>query len=158
MGKRGPAKTPTAILKLHGSRLAKDRDKVQPKPSRGAPRCPASLSDEAKQVWRQIVPKLIDMRVLCKVDAGTLERYCDEFARWRRASDFIKQHGESYPIKNADGSLKYVQQFPQVSISSKLSASLLRIEQEFGLTPSARAGLSVTPQPTADPKQSRYFA
>ena len=51
-------------------------------------------------------------------------RYCDALVRWRKA---------------ANGQPKCFQQYPQVSLHHKLGLMLLRLEQEFGLTPSARA-------------------
>jgi phage terminase small subunit len=38
-----------------------------------------------------------------------------------------------------------------------LAPILLRIEQEYGLTPSARAGLAVQPRKTEEEMESRYF-
>jgi len=47
-------------------------------------------------------------------------------------------------IRDDEGKVKYMQSTPAATMLSKLAASMLRIEQEFGLTPSARSGLSAT--------------
>jgi P27 family predicted phage terminase small subunit len=45
-------------------------------------------------------------------------------------------------IRDDKGKVKYMQSTPAATMMTKLAASMLRIEQEFGLTPSARSGLS----------------
>ncbi len=64
-----------------------------------------------------------------------------------------------YPLKDEEGKIKYVAPWPQVSIANKLAQQLTRLEQEFGLTPSARARLQLSPakkEPTAHDK-GRFF-
>lgn len=154
MGKRGPAKTPTPVLQLRGSWRADTRD-GEPQGPEGTPECPARLLDEARQIWDEIVPILDNMGVLTLADGNALTRYCSMFVRWWKAEEFLQKNGDSYPIyqttkggelvydKNGRKILRYMQQWPQVSIAKSLNASLLRLEQEFGLTPAARAGLSI---------------
>ena len=48
-----------------------------------------------------------------------------------------------FPIKNEDGTIKYLQQFPQVGIANNLAAQLNRLEAEFGLTPSSRTRIRI---------------
>ncbi len=55
----------------------------------------------------------------------------------------MKDHGPVFPIRDENGNLKYLQQIPQVGMANKLAAMLLRIEQEFGMTPASRADLYV---------------
>jgi P27 family predicted phage terminase small subunit len=99
------------------------------------------------------------MGVLTKADGNTLSRYCRLWSRWRKAEAFIDQHGEVYPLKDDAGNVKCVQQWPQVAIANKLAQQLTRLEQEFGLTPSARARLQLAPAGAAVPDhdKSRFF-
>ncbi len=85
-----------------------------------------------------------------RTDRNALARYCDAWSRWQNAAAFLDKHGDAYPIKGTDGTLKYMQQFPQVSIYHKLAAVLLRLEQEFGMTPSARTAIVVKPDEADD--------
>lgn len=142
MGRRGPAPTPTSKLKLKGT-LRKHRSRKEPKPDPTIQECPDFLDDLAKQVWQEIVLQLAEMNVLTRIDANALARYCGYFSRWRMAEAFIEKHGEVYPIKTDDGSVKHIQQVPQVAISHKLGTLLTRLEQEFGMTPSARSRIQV---------------
>ncbi len=75
MGRRGPAPTPTNLLRLRGSPLAtKRRDRTEPKPDPTRPRCPSWLDEEAKAAWRQLVPHLDAMRVMTRIDGNALAR------------------------------------------------------------------------------------
>ena len=150
MGLRGPRPMPTKQLELRGSPRAKRR-KNEPKPCGNLPDAPKWLDDEAKEVYRQIVKDLGTMGVGKRPDHRPLLRYSRLWVRWKRADLHLQKYGESYPIKNADGSVKCFVQFPEVSIVAKLSVLLLRIEQEFGLTPSARARITVDIAAPDDP-------
>jgi P27 family predicted phage terminase small subunit len=142
MGRRGPPPTPTKILEMRGSRRANKRE-GEPDPPAGRPRCPSWLDAEAKACWRQLVPDLEAMGILGRIDQKPLARYCQLWARWRRAEEFIQKHGEAYPLKDERGQVKCLVQFPQVAIAHKLSLALSRIEAEYGMTPSARARINV---------------
>jgi P27 family predicted phage terminase small subunit len=109
-------------------------------------------------VWKQIVPVLDGLGVLTKIDGNALARYCRLFVRWRQCDAFIREHGESYETTDQNGRVTSYQQYPEVGIVNKLSVLLLRLEQEFGLTPSARARIEVDVEPPrgADDKE-RFF-
>jgi P27 family predicted phage terminase small subunit len=148
MGRRGPVPTPTAILKQRGSWRAKAREGKEVKGPVGTPICPSWLNQEAKNTWKRIVPKLRAMNVLTMIDGEALARYCQVSSRWKRAELFIQKHGDTYPLKDEKGQIRCLQQFPQVAIANKLAIQLARLEQEFGLTPSARSRITqVSGQP-----------
>ena len=163
MGLRGPTPTPTEILKRRGSREVAKRDR-EPRPEKGAPRCPAWLDKEAKAVWRQLVPQLEAIGVLTKIDGNALARYCRLFVRWKQCDAFVRKYGETYTTgyhkdeKTGVSKPTSFQQFPEVGIINKLGPQLLKIEQEFGLTPAARARIQVTPRPAAQTQgKERFF-
>ena len=146
MGRRGPAPTPTPILQLRGSWRANAR-KNEPSPARKAPAKPRGMSREASATWDYLVPKLVKMGVLAEVDRNALHRYCETWARWKRAGKFLRENGETYPLyetdKNGNERVKYHAPFPEVSIYRGTSDMLHRMEQQFGLSPSARASIEV---------------
>jgi len=166
MGARGPAPTPTKILQMRGSRWPERLGINEPLPEAGAPTCPSWLPTDAKAAWKQLAPVLLDMGVLTKADRLALARYCRLFMRWRRAEDFLDKHGEVYPIRKVvtdrDGNERVEvvgsAPFPQVAIAAKLADQLLRLEQNFGLTPSARSRIQVPGKSKdADDGKSRFF-
>ncbi len=140
MGKRGPPPTPKALLKLRGSWRGDLIDNT-PDPSPGKPTRPAWLSGDAAKAWKRLVPVLDKAGMLSKVDGNALGRYCQLWARWRDAEDFIAKHGTTYPIRRSEKVTEF-RPFPQVKIAATLADQLLRLEQHFGLTPSARTRLT----------------
>ncbi len=139
MGRRGPKPTPTAILKVRGSWRARlNPDEPQPQP--GIPSMPGKIRPEAKLAWKRIVPKLQAMGVLTTVDGETLARYCTLAARYWEAEDFLRKHGQTYPVRDGDG-VSGFRKFPQASIANELAATLARIEASFGMTPADRTRL-----------------
>ena len=94
--------------------------------------------------WNRLVRATRRVDPLTHADRQALAVYCDTWSRWREASDFVRKHGAFLPVKDDSGKLKYLHQFPQVSIAQKLLTNLLRYQQEFGLTPSSRSGIEST--------------
>lgn len=86
------------------------------------------------------------MSVLSRIDGNALARYCRLWSRWKKVEQFIDKHGDTYPIKDDSGKIKCLMPFPQVAIAHKLAGLLGRLEQEFGLTPSARSRIAVPPR------------
>ena len=160
MGRRGPAPTPTPILQLRGSTLvSKRRQKNEAQVPAGAPDRPDWLDEDARKMWDHLLPMLDGMGVLTRVDGNSLARYCRLWSRWRKAESFIEEKGDMYPLRGDDGQVKCFQQWPQVAIANKLAQQLTRLEQEFGMTPSARARLQVAPTATGmtGSAKSRFF-
>ena len=146
MGRRGPKRTPSDVLRLRGSRQA-ERRVSEPNPPAKIPKPPAWLEVDAKRCWKKILPRLLEMRVLRQIDENALARYCTTWVRWRKANEFLAKNGETYMLKDADGKPKCLQQFPQVAVANRLAQHLLRLEQEFGMTPASRPNLEVVPPP-----------
>lgn len=161
MGRRGPAPTPTNVLKLRGSTLVTQRRlQNEVKGPTGNPECPDWLDEDGKAMWEKLVPQLSAMGILTKVDGNALGRYCRLWARWRKAEDFITERGEMYPLKDDQGNVKCFQQWPQVAIAHKLSQQLTKLEAEFGMTPSARARIQLNNSPATESRshdKGRFF-
>ena len=128
MSKPGPQPTPTAVLDMRGSWRAKAR-KNEPKPPAGKAICPARLSVEAKRHWKRLATRLYRMGVLSVIDREAFARYCSLLARW-------------YEVERVN----------DIDASMKISAHLLQLEREFGMTPSARASMATT---EPNPRENR---
>ena len=96
------------------------------------------------------MPLLQGVRVMTNADIDALARYCDSYEWWRATRAKLKKEGDTYPILNDGGEVKYIAQRPEVSIAHKLAQQLRQLEQDFGLNPSARASLSVEKETTPD--------
>jgi len=104
-----------------------------------------------------MVPVLKEMRILTRVDRDALTAYCETFARWKAAQQFLDQHGEVYPIRDETGKIRYMQPFPQVFIARSHLQTLRSYQQEFGMTPSARTRVHEIPGLARDPEEVRFF-
>ena len=163
MGSRGPTPTPTSIKLDRGSwrGVAESKNCVVAKS--GRPRCPAWLDPKAKQAWKVIIPELEKLGVLATCDGKALALLCEAFAEWKSAKQAVAKMGPVYPIKNPDGTVKYLQQNPYVSIARKSGADLLRLLREFGLTPASRTRIEIATnngqdESTTDPRYQLKLA
>ena len=136
MASRGRKPKPTAIKKLKGNPGCRPLNIAEPKPT-GSPVCPDWLEDEAKAEWERMGKILEDMGVLTEVDTMAFAGYCQAYARWKEAEEFLSQHGSI--IRTPNG---YLQQVPQVSIAQTNLKIMLKFCEQFGLTPSARSRIT----------------
>jgi P27 family predicted phage terminase small subunit len=146
MARPGTKPKPTKLKVLEGTR--KDRvNQSEPSPPKVAPECPKWLLDEAKAEWNRMAPILEQMGLLTSIDKAAFAGYCQAYAKWRGAEEFLKEHGTTYkiPKRGKDGKVIsiYMAPFPEVAIAR---ASLEQVRQfcvEFGLTPSSRGRISL---------------
>ena len=75
-------------------------------------RCSSWLEQEAKNEWRRMSKTLEAMGLLTQVDKAAFAGYCQAYARWKEAEEFLSKHGTIF--KTPSG---YIQQVPQVSIA-----------------------------------------
>jgi P27 family predicted phage terminase small subunit len=76
--------------------------------------------------------------VLTQVDKAAFAGYCQAYARWKEAEEFLSKHGTIF--KTPSG---YIQQVPQVSIAQTYLKVMKDFCSEFGLTPAARTRIQV---------------
>ncbi len=63
-----------------------------------------------------------------------------------------------YPLKDDNGKTKCFQEWPQAAIANELAIQLTRLEQEFGMTPSARTRIQVNVRPRPiDANKAKFF-
>ena len=134
MATRGRKPKPTAMKELEGNPGKHPLNTSEPKPNKKAPACPKWLEPEAKKEWRRLAKQMEAIGILTEVDMAAFAGYCQAYARWREAEDFITQHGSIF--KTPSG---YVQQVPQVSIAQQNLKIMQSFATEFGLTPACRA-------------------
>ena len=147
MGKRGPAPVPTKIKIARGT--LRSRNKTEPQPPASGVTMPGHLGEVAAARWRELLPLLQAVRVMTDADVEALARYCDTYEWWLATRAKLRKDGDTYPILNDGGEIRYIAQRPEVSIAHKLATQLRQLEQDFGLNPSARTSLHVE-KPKAD--------
>ena len=133
---RGRKKTPTAILEKRGSWRAKTRQH-EPiyDPVKSDMAIPSILKAEGKKIWKDIFPRLANMGVLTDVDLAAFTRYCFYWQRWKEA---LKK--------------------PETKISDlvKLENIILKLEQQFGLTPVSRPNITSNQVDNEDKDQKKH--
>lgn len=137
MAERGRKPTPTAIKVLEGNPGKRPLNTNEPKPQKKAPRCPSWLEDEAKKEWKRLAKQMEQLGILTEIDMAAFAGYCQAYARWKEAEEFISKHGTI--VKTPSG---YWQQVPQVSIAQTYLKIMNRFCEQFGLTPSSRSRIS----------------
>jgi P27 family predicted phage terminase small subunit len=137
VAQRGRKPKPTAVKQLEGNPGKRKLNRDEPKPEKKAPKCPSWLDKEAKKEWRRTARQLEQLGILTEVDMAAFAGYCQAYARWKEAEEFITKHGTI--VKTPSG---YWQQVPQVSIAQTYLKIMNRFCEQFGLTPSARSRIS----------------
>ena len=136
MATRGRKPTPTAIKELEGNPGKRKLNENEPKPERKAPACPKWLDKDARKEWHRLAKKMEAIGVLTEVDMAAFAAYCQSYARWKEAEEFITEHGTL--VRTPSG---YWQQVPQVSIAQTYMKQMGKFATEFGLTPASRSRL-----------------
>jgi hypothetical protein len=112
---RGRKKTPTAILRLRGSRRADDRPD-EPEALRGVPIPPAWLSDRARDKWAEVCRALIGLGVLSAPYTAGVVLLVDaiaDFAYWaeREAENPRDCVAIGLKAKASERAMKYLEKF-----------------------------------------------
>lgn len=134
MGKRGPQPQPTAVLARRGSWRAKIRV-GEPRPSGEIKPAPDWLDGDAAEMWDFLLPQLTATGVMTRIDWATLARYCEMWSQWL--------------VCRADP-----ERFDRYM---RLNGDLLKIEREFGMTPSSRSSIKVDPPAENANNKLRFF-
>lgn len=154
MGLRGIPPTPTRILELRGSRKAEGRT-GEPQAEQGAPPEP-ELTPAQLAIWRRLCDEIDSLGVLTVVDGWQLERYARFIDRWRNVEKALDRLGTDLLAVVVGEATNTA--FKRLSVESrKLDGVLKQIEQQFGLTPSARVRLVAEPKnkPQGIPSRKR---
>ena len=138
MGRRGPKPTPTNILAMRGSPVARAR-KDEPRPPEGEPVMPEWLEGEARAEWERLIPLLGSMGVLSRIDGSALAALCQSWGEYRRYTAVLSAEGAA--TTNARGN---VTKHPAATVQQEAFGRWAKLMREFGLTPAARVGLAHT--------------
>lgn len=135
--KPGPRPQPTALRLLHGARVT-DVNQAEPIPTTLLPVCPEDEPEDVQEVFRYTVRQLDHMGIASAADVDTLIAYCWAVVNHRNASRVLAR--SPILVMGPGGGLV---QNPALRVQTQQAQLVARLAAEFGLTPSARAGIEV---------------
>lgn len=100
-------------------------------------RMPEWLDDTGQEVWKKTVKDMSGFDLLDRVDEDMLATYCDAVARYREASQKIREEG--YTTLNAQGTETVS---PYVKASQSYARLIAQYAEKLGLSPNGRARLA----------------
>lgn len=170
MGRRGPPRTPTKLKLLRGCPSGKKnipKGEAQPEVLHGTTP-PADMTEPGKVIWRELAPKLEELGLFTTLDGFAFRRYCELMARWGAASRRIQETGQTHVpifhelteaqrVAGERPKLKYLQELPESIEFRRLPSELLRLEQQFGMTPASRAAINILPKSKDAPNDIQKF-
>ena len=141
---------PLKILRGNPGRepLGRIAERMPPSPG-DSTEPPADLVGVALKKWLASVPMLSTMRVWSEDAATTWARYCRTYALWLETQNYIEKNGQVY--ETVSGLYKAR---PETILCRGYSADLLRIEQSFGLVPSAKSSVTIQGHAGVDPMEA----
>ena len=150
MANRGRTPKPTALKILEGNPGKRPLNQNEPSPEKKAPECPSWLEPEAKKEWERMADIMEGIGILTEIDMTAFAGYCQAYARWKEAEEFLSKHGTIF--KTPSG---YIQQVPQVSIAQTYLKVMKDFASQFGLTPASRTRIQVNTEnnDTDDPME-----
>ena len=137
----GPAPKPTHLKLLQGNPGRRPLPKNEPQPEIGAPTRPHWLLPEAKREWSRIVPELLRLGLLAKIDRAMISMWCQCWALYVEAIRDIRENGTAFTTEKG-----YEGPRPSVGMMNKMIEKMTALSARFGMTPSDRSRISV-PKP-----------
>ncbi|HLZ08607.1 MAG TPA: phage terminase small subunit P27 family [Chloroflexota bacterium] len=149
---------PTAVKKLRGKPGHRALNTLEPVADVGEPPIPPDLPKLAVEEWKDIVPKLLRLKVLSDSDGKALAAYCFAYARWREAEEEVGRHGIliEEPVMGGPADNREVVGYkykrnPAIQVVAEFLKIMKSYLVEFGLTPAARSRLRIEKPKEADP-------
>lgn len=139
MGKRGPAPAPTKLRLLRGDHPERI-NRNEPQPAGLPVERPDWLSPDALAKWDDLAPHLESMGLMSSADTDLLAAYCECYARWKRLAQLAAKSPPVFRTEGPDGETTFKRN-PMWSQVRDAEAAMRVLAREFGLSPSARAGL-----------------
>jgi P27 family predicted phage terminase small subunit len=135
----GRTPKPVEIKKLEGN-PGKRELPVGPNILPGEPEPPDSVRNDPVSLieWQRIVPELMHVNLLAKVDMGAIAAYCQAFSLWQKASESVERDGILIPGPSG------VRKNPAIGIMLDAWKAVRAFASEFGLSPASRSKVSHT--------------
>jgi len=151
----GNKKKPLKLKLLEGNPRHENLDYEEPIPESGEPDTPSHLSSYAETIWDNTCDHLRGMNILAKCDEVVIETFARITARWQALERDIDNEGQFMVVPIRIGKspdllyddkgnvLTTITANPRLSESRLLLQQVRMLAAELGLSPTARARLSM---------------
>ena len=112
-----------------------------PKPKKGSPPMPPDLPDGAREVWLRTLPLLESSKVITVIDGDVLRDYSVAVMFLQDCVVILNRDG--FSKKGEKGDRTYLT--PEAQMYPRLVATVSRLSDKLGLSPSARTRIQATP-------------
>jgi P27 family predicted phage terminase small subunit len=164
LGKMGRPRKPTALKILDGDQPCRiNRSEPPSPPGLGDP--PVWFGELEREAWADLKARMGEMRVATRADEQAAAMYCSHYAKWRQANRSLADDGliltevVSTEMKTRNGTKittkTTTRMNPMIRVANEATRQMARLLAQFGMTPSARAGLHVQEEPSEDQWQAR---
>ena len=138
---RGRPPTPQHILKLRGSKHAKNREELGEKPESEL-LAPAWLKPRAQEIFRAVVGWLTGMGTLAESDENVIARYATTYVIWEYAAQQLQKIDATHiEVLAPDGSIRFARNVAMMAQFKESGEMLRHLETVLGLTPADRTRL-----------------
>lgn len=137
---RGRKPLPTELHELNGNPSKIDieaRKDAEPKPIKGTPPKPKSMSKDANETWDYLCKHLEQMGILAESDQMAISMLCKNWSLLLEAECHINDEGS---IIDVNGQLQKNQWF---KVKEETEKTIIKLLTEFGLTPSSRSRIAI---------------
>lgn len=142
---------PSHLKVVTGTTDARRVNRAEPKPPVRIPPMPPGLSRKAQDAWNRTAPLLERMGVLTDMDAMALEQLCIVYGVLMTAKDALDDFGDfSYSTKSESGP-EMRRAHPEVAVYFEALRQFNNMLGSFGMTPSSRSKVSISPLKEVDP-------
>jgi len=152
MPRRGPKPVPTSTLVARGSWRAASRGDREWKPKVVEPPVPRYVKGEARKIWKDLAPLLVEEGVLTVVDGIVFGLLCCAIAEFHEAQRLVEKHGA---LATTEKGATY--QHPAVGMRNKAAERASKLAGQFGLSPSSRAGMAINKKLEGENPNQRFF-
>lgn len=131
--------TPTRLKVIRGNPGQRPLNEQEPDAPPADLTPPAGLDERGLEVWTEMAPLLHRMGVFTQADRLLLTRYCLLQEQFSHVVKHVRENGMTQLTQTG-----YSQLTAEGALFKSLPAELLRIEQQFGMTPASRSTLKVS--------------
>lgn len=150
------APKPTALKKIQGTERADRKVKNEWQPNEVVTfDAPTELNEWGTALWNDLMEEFRHVKLLTRVDYGSLLVCCNEYGTYMEADDLIKAQGLQVEVEIYDKNGNVVgtktEKNPMIAVRNESMRNYYSMMKEFGLSPSARTKISAPKATESDP-------